>query len=62
MNCEYTPQLPTFYNRVNQMRKFLTYFFTILYDLDTLVMSIVCMPNGELEPIYKEDVLAAGKT
>ena len=24
-------------------------------------MSIVCMPNGELEPVYKEDVLAAGK-
>jgi len=61
----YVPQLPTFYNRGKANEKVcLSYFVTILYDkdtLDTLVMSIVCMPNGDLEPIYGTDVLAAGK-
>tara|TARA_A100001015_G_C15037580_1_gene737327 strand:- start:462 stop:1256 length:795 start_codon:yes stop_codon:yes gene_type:complete len=62
---DYQPQLPTYYNRGKDNQKIcLTYFVTILYDsdtLDTLVMSIVCMPNGELESIYKTDVLSAGK-
>lgn len=62
---EYIPSLPTFYNKDNAKRKVcLSYFINILYDkdtLDTLVMSIVCMPNGELEEHYKERVLAAGK-
>ena len=62
---QYIPQLPTFYNKNRSHKKIcLSYFVTILYDkdsLDTLVMSIVCMPNGELEPIYGTDVLQAGK-
>lgn len=61
----YEPQLPTYYNKGKNNQKIcLTYFATILYDtdtLDTLVMCIICMPNGELEPTYKTDVLAAGK-
>lgn len=64
----YTPSLPSVYTKINN--KFieripcLSYFITILYDkdtLDTLVISIVCMPNGELEPHYKNRVLQAGK-
>lgn len=62
---DYTPSLPTFYNRGTDKEKIcLTYFVTILYDkdnLDILVMSIVCMPNGELEPHYTTRVLQAGK-
>jgi hypothetical protein len=62
---EYVPSLPTFYNKNKPNEKIcLSYFITILYDkdnLDTLVMSIVCMPNGELEPHYKSKVLQAGK-
>ena len=61
----YKPHLPTYYNKGKHNEKIcLSYFITILYDtdtLDTLVMCIVCMPNGELEPVYKSDVLAAGK-
>ena len=63
---KYIPQLPTYYTKNTDHKKkiCLSYFVTILYDrdtLDTLVMSIVCMPNGELEPIYGTDVLQAGK-
>jgi hypothetical protein len=62
---DYTPALPTFYNKGKKNEKIcLTYFVTILYDkdtLDTLVMSIVCMPNGDLEPHYTTRVLQAGK-
>jgi hypothetical protein len=62
---EYEPQLPSFYNKGKSNEKVcLSYFVTILYDkdnLDTLVMSIVCMPNGELETVYGTDVLSAGK-
>ena len=62
---EYIPSLPTIYNKGTAHEKIcLSYFVTILYDkdtLDTLVMSIVCMPNGELEPHYKTRVLQAGK-
>ncbi len=62
---EYTPSLPTIYNKGRENEKVcLSYFVTILYDkdtLDTLVMSIVCMPNGELEPHYGTRVLQAGK-
>lgn len=62
---EYTPSLPTIYNRGKENEKLcLSYFVTILYDkdtLDTLVMSIVCMPNGELETHYTTRVLQAGK-
>jgi hypothetical protein len=62
---DYTPSLPTIYNRGTTNEKIcLSYFVTILYDkdtLDTLVMCIVCMPNGELEEHYKTRVLQAGK-
>ena len=62
---EYIPSLPAIYNKNKVNEKVcLSYFITILYDkdtLDTLVMSIVCMPNGELEPHYKTRVLQAGK-
>lgn len=62
---EYIPALPTIYNKgTNNEKVCLSYFVTILYDkdtLDTLVMSIVCMPNGELEPHYTTRVLQAGK-
>ena len=61
----YRPHLPTYYNKGKHNEKIcLSYFINILYDentLDTLVMCIVCMPNGELEPVYKTDVLSAGK-
>lgn len=62
---DYTPALPTMYNKGKSHEKIcLSYFVTILYDkdtLDTLVMCIVCMPNGELEKHYKTRVLQAGK-
>lgn len=62
---EYVPSLPTTYNKGTENEKIcLSYFVTILYDkdtLDTLVMSIICMPNGELEPLYTTRVLQAGK-
>jgi len=62
---KYEPSLPTYYNKGKNNEKIcLTYFVTILYDkdnLDILVMSIVCMPNGELEPYYTTRVLQAGK-
>ena len=62
---DYFSALPTFYNKGTKNEKIcLSYFVTILYDkdtLDTLVMCIVCMPNGDLEPHYKTRVLQAGK-
>ena len=61
---DYTPNLPTYYSKSNVKKICLSYFITILYDKDTLeilVMSIVCMPNGELESNYKNRVLQAGK-
>jgi hypothetical protein len=61
----YDPALPSFYNKGTKYEKIcLSYFITILYDKDTLdilVMCIVCMPNGKLEPHYKSKVLQAGK-
>ncbi|MBP7740966.1 hypothetical protein KA089_02185 [Candidatus Woesebacteria bacterium] len=62
---DYIPSLPTFYNKGTEHEKIcLSYFVTILYDKDTLdilVISIMCMPNGELESHYKTRVLKAGK-
>lgn len=62
---EYIPALPTYYNKGTEKEKIcLTYFISILYDketLDILVISIECMPNGELEEYYKGRVLKAGK-
>jgi hypothetical protein len=61
----YEPTLPSIYNKGKINAKIcLSYFITILYDkdtLDTLVISIVCMPNGELESHYTTRVLQAGK-
>ena len=40
------------------------YFITILFDkdtLDVLVITIMSMPNGQLESHYKSKVLCAGK-
>lgn len=62
---EYTPNLPTYYNKGTDKQKIcLSYFITILYEkesLDILVMCIMCVPNGELEGEYGSDVLKAGK-
>jgi hypothetical protein len=59
------PSLPTYYNKNKPNEKIcLTYFFSILYDKDTLkvlVMTLLSMPNGELMKHYKERVLKAGK-
>lgn len=61
----YQAHLPPIYNRSEQYRKTcLTYFITILYDkdtLDTLVINLLCMPNGELKNIYKNKPIKAGK-
>lgn len=63
---EYVPALPTYYNKGKENQKIcLSYFITILYNrenLDIMVISIDCMPNGELERYYKTRVLKAGKT
>lgn len=62
---DYTPTLPTFYNKWKANEKVcLSYFITILYDKDTLdilVMNIACMPNWQLESHYKNRVLQAWK-
>jgi hypothetical protein len=62
---EYTPSLPTYYNKGKKNEKVcLSYFITIVYEdqnLNILNINIVCMPNGELEPYYKYKVLKAGK-
>lgn len=61
----YNPSLPKFYKLQDDVEKLcLTYFITVLYDKDTLdilVMTVICMPNGSLYPVYKEKVLKAGK-
>lgn len=63
---DYEPSLPTFYNKWKENEKIcLSYFITILYDkdtLDTLVMSIVCMPNWKLVDHYWYRTLKAWKT
>lgn len=61
----YEPNLPTIYHKSNGERKInLTYFVTILSNAitkKTEVISIMCVPNGELEKHYKERPLKAGK-
>ncbi len=61
----YTSHLPPIYNRTNKNSKpCLTYFISMLYDkddLETLVINILCMPNGELNKIYQHRPLKAGK-
>lgn len=62
---EYVPNLPTIYHKSNGERKInLTYFVTILSNAvtqKTEMISIMCVPNGELEKHYKERPLKAGK-
>lgn len=62
---EYVPNLPPVYTKTNGDKKIcLTYFITILSNeatFDTEMISIMCVPNGKLEPHYKERPLKAGK-
>ncbi len=62
----YESSLPAFYLKGKDGEKIcLSYFITILYEpknIDILVISIMCMPNGELEKYYGTRVLQAGKT
>ena len=62
---DYIPNLPTVYSKSNGDKKIcLTYFITILSNeatFDTEMISIMCVPNGKLEPHYKERPLKAGK-
>jgi hypothetical protein len=62
---EYTPALPTFYNKWKENQKIcLSYFVTILYEdinYNILNINLICMPNWELEEYYKSRVLKAWK-
>jgi hypothetical protein len=61
---KYKPNLPTKYTINKKTKPCLTYFICILYDSDTLktlMINVMCMPNGELERIYKHKPLKAGK-
>lgn len=62
---DYNPNLPTFYTKVNGDKKItLTYFVCMLNSSLTKkceLVSIMCMPNGNLEPHYKSRPLKAGK-
>ena len=62
---DYTPNLPPVYSKTNGDKKIcLTYFITILSNsvtFDTEMISIMCVPNGKLEPHYKDRPLKAGK-
>lgn len=61
----YESALPTHYLKGSDDEKIcLSYFVTILYDrasLDILIISIMCMPNGELVKHYDTRVLKPGK-
>lgn len=62
---EYKGNLPTYYSKSDGTKKIcLTYFLTVLYDetnLDIQIISLSCMPNGDLYDIYGDSVLSAGK-
>jgi hypothetical protein len=62
---QYSPNLPTFYTKSNGDKKItLTYFVCLLNSSVTQsceLVSIMCFPNGKLEPIYKSRPLKAGK-
>lgn len=58
---EYEPALSPF---TNDGRPVLTFFLSMLYDKETndiLEISLACMPNGSLRPLYGNDPLKAGK-
>jgi hypothetical protein len=61
----YNPSLPKYYNFATPLEKIcLTYFVTILYEagnLNILNINLLSMPNGQLEPIYGDSILRAGK-
>ena len=62
----YKSHLPPIYNRAdkNKSKPCLTYFITMLYDkdtLETLVINLLCMPNGLLNKIYAHRPIKAGK-
>jgi len=62
---EYIPNLPAVYSKADGQKKIcITYFITILSNaatFETEMISIMCVPNGKLEPYYKERPLKAGK-
>jgi hypothetical protein len=61
---DYRGVLPTEYKNNGNPKPCITYFITILYEeknLNVLCMSLICMPNGVLEPHYGTRVLKAGK-
>lgn len=62
---EYVPNLPTYYTKKDGTKKpTLTFFVTILSNsitMETELISIMCMPNGILEPHYQERPLKFGK-
>ena len=62
---DYEPNLPTVYTKTNGEKKIcLTYFITILSNsstLETELISILCMPNGNLQSYYGCRPLKAGK-
>ena len=65
-SINYKAHLPSIYNRKdkNKAKLCLTYFITILYDKDTretLVINLLCMPNGELNKVYGCRPISAGK-
>lgn len=61
----YRGNLPTYYTKKDGSKKIcLTYFIVILYDesnLDIQTIAITCMPNGELNDVYGDDIISAGK-
>ena len=61
----YTPNLPPVYSKSNGDKKIcLTYFITILSNsatFDTEMITIMCVPNGKLEPYYEDRPLNPGK-
>lgn len=62
---DYTPHLPPYYTLERNQKICLSYFVTILYDkatLETMCITITCMPNGLLSSIYGSAPLKAGKT
>lgn len=62
---DYKGHLPTFYTKKDGEKKIcLTYFLIILYNeknLDIQTIILTCMPNGELNNVYGNKVLSAGK-
>lgn len=63
-DLEYEVSLPTIYSYQNKVC--LTYFINIIYEeledsLDIKGIFLICVPNGELFPIYKNEIINASK-